>query len=191
MSGPQFSIIIPTYERAAVVPAAIRSVLAQTDPDFELLVVDDGSTDDIAGVVAAFDDERVALHRRPHAGVSATRNAGVALARGEFVVFLDSDDELLPDALAQFRAAAHDRCDLVLAGWVQASADRRNWRTRLPSGADGRGDGREVGEVRDVRGGFLPGAFAVRTEVLRTAGGYDEELRFGENSALAWRSGSC
>ncbi len=95
------SVIIPTYNRGPVVGRALASVLAQTRGNLEALVVDDGSTDDTAARMSGVDDPRVRYVRRPHAGVSATRNAGVALASGQLIAFLDSDDLWKPDKLAR------------------------------------------------------------------------------------------
>ncbi|MDQ7782108.1 MAG: glycosyltransferase [Desulfomonilaceae bacterium] len=97
---PHVSVIIPTYNRAHVLGRAIRSVLTQTYRDFELIVVDDGSTDDTAGL-QALRDGRVTLVRQANRGVSAARNAGIRRSRGALLAFLDSDDEWLPDKLAR------------------------------------------------------------------------------------------
>lgn len=94
---PTFSVIIPTHNRAHLLPRAIRSVLAQTLPDFELIIVDDGSTDETPAIVEEFDDPRIRYVRRSSAsGVSAARNCGIRQSRGEFVAFLDDDDEYAP-----------------------------------------------------------------------------------------------
>jgi glycosyltransferase involved in cell wall biosynthesis len=95
---PRVSVIIPTYNRAGFIGEAIQSVLDQTCTDWELIVVDDGSTDETAQVVAQF-GERVTYVYQDNAGVSAARNAGLATARGELVSFLDSDDRMLPHNL--------------------------------------------------------------------------------------------
>jgi glycosyltransferase involved in cell wall biosynthesis len=91
---------MPAYNRAGVIGRAVRSVLAQTMADFELVVIDDGSTDDTAAVVAAFSDPRIRLLRlERNAGLSHARNEGIRAVRARFVAFLDSDDEWLPAAL--------------------------------------------------------------------------------------------
>jgi glycosyltransferase involved in cell wall biosynthesis len=92
------SVVIPTYNRAALLPAAIASVRAQAHPALELIVVDDGSTDDTAAVLQARDDVDVFV-RQTNAGPAAARNAGIRRARGEWIGFLDSDDVWTPDAL--------------------------------------------------------------------------------------------
>jgi glycosyltransferase involved in cell wall biosynthesis len=97
------SVIIPTYNRAAIVPASIESVLKQSWKNVEIIVVDDGSTDDTRRVVEAYGAPVRYLHQR-NAGVSAARNLGFANARGEFIALLDSDDQYLPWKLdAQIR----------------------------------------------------------------------------------------
>jgi len=96
---PVVSVIIPTFDRAPWVGEAITSVLAQTYPHLELIVVDDGSHDATPAVVRACGPELTYI-RQAHAGVSAARNRGVEIARGELVAFLDSDDLWLPGKLA-------------------------------------------------------------------------------------------
>jgi glycosyltransferase involved in cell wall biosynthesis len=99
-TGPAVSVVLPTYNRAPLLGRAIRSVLGQTYADFEVIVVDDGSTDGTAGVVAAFGDPRVSYVRLArNSGASAARNAGIRVARGKFLAFQDSDDEWLPAKL--------------------------------------------------------------------------------------------
>jgi glycosyltransferase involved in cell wall biosynthesis len=102
---PAVSVILPTYNRSTVLPRAVRSALAQTYPDFELIIVDDGSSDDTAAVVRALADPRIVYLPRPHGGAAAAENAGLARARGQFIGFLDDDDEWLPGKLAAQMAA--------------------------------------------------------------------------------------
>lgn len=102
---PVFSIVLATYNRADRISRAIDSVLAQTDPDWELLVVDDGSSDATEAIVAPYTrDRRVLWIPRPHAGVWTAKNAGAAEARGRWITFLDSDDAFTPAHLAERRA---------------------------------------------------------------------------------------
>ena len=98
MSRPTISVIIAVYNGGLTIRRAIESVLAQTYPAHELIVVDDGSTDGTAAVVAQFGD-RIRYIRQPNAGVSAARNAGAAAATGEWLAFLDADDWYYPDRL--------------------------------------------------------------------------------------------
>lgn len=96
------SVIIPLYNKGQIIERTIKSVLYQTYPHFELIIVDDGSTDNSVEVVRQFDDNRIRLFQQPNAGPSAARNTGVRYAQTDWIVFLDGDDELLPDALKHF-----------------------------------------------------------------------------------------
>jgi glycosyltransferase involved in cell wall biosynthesis len=95
------SVIIPLYNKAPYIQRALNSVLAQTLRDFELIVVDDGSTDIGGEIVARCSDPRVRLIRQKNAGPGAARNRGLGEAQGELVAFLDADDEWLPEFLAR------------------------------------------------------------------------------------------
>lgn len=93
------SVVIPTYNRSASVYNAILSVLSQTYRDLELIVVDDGSTDNTYQILMNFHDSRLRLVRQDHQGVAAARNYGVSLAQGDYIAFLDSDDVWMPHKL--------------------------------------------------------------------------------------------
>lgn len=102
---PVFSIVMPAYNAERTIGAAIRSALAQTRPDFELLIVDDGSTDSTADIVRSFgDDPRVVLIPSENQGPAVARNLALAQARGSYVSLLDSDDLYLPTYLAEVEA---------------------------------------------------------------------------------------
>jgi glycosyltransferase involved in cell wall biosynthesis len=95
-----FSIIIPSYNRANHLPKAIESVLAQSFTDWELIIVDDGSTDNTREIVASYNDPRIKYIYQENAERSAARNNGVRNAKGEWICFLDSDDTFCEDHLA-------------------------------------------------------------------------------------------
>jgi GT2 family glycosyltransferase len=96
----QVSVIVPLYNKAAHVTRCLESISRQTFPDFEIIVVDDGSTDNSAGIARAFGDPRCRVFTQPNAGPGAARNRGAAEAAGELLAFLDADDEWLPDYLS-------------------------------------------------------------------------------------------
>lgn len=128
------SIILPTYNRADSLPTAIRSVLNQTHKDFELIVVDDGSTDATETVLAAQRDPRIRILRHPvNRGVAAARNTGIAAATAEVLAFIDSDDvwdeEKLASQLEIFeRYPAVGESSLTGAGPPRLSSLNRMYR---------------------------------------------------------------
>ena len=113
MDAPRVSVLIPCYNAGVFLAQAIQSVLAQTFQDFEIVVVDDGSTDDSAAVAKGFDAVRYVC--KPHSGISATRNMAIAQAKGEFLAFLDADDLWHPEKLQKQVAHldANPQCQLV------------------------------------------------------------------------------
>lgn len=118
---PRVSVVVPVYNGAELVGRAIRSVLAQTFPDFELIVVDDGSTDNLAKALEQFPDLRLRrLRHTRNRGAAAARNTGIRKARGAYIAFLDSDDEWLPEMLDRQHArleASRREGSLALTGF--------------------------------------------------------------------------
>lgn len=116
---PFFSVIIPTFNRASLLQKAINSVLSQQFDDWELIVVDDGSTDNTAAVVRAIDDPRVRYVYQTNAERCAARNNGIAHALGRYICFLDSDDYYLPQRLTLLYNTLEDRsfpCQMFYTG---------------------------------------------------------------------------
>jgi glycosyltransferase involved in cell wall biosynthesis len=122
------SLVMPTFNRRATIGRAIASVRAQTHADWELVVVDDGSTDGTASLVAGSGDPRVRYVRLPrNVGPAAARNRGIDEARGDFLGMLDSDDELVPSALATLLGALSDvspRLDAISCNCLDARTRR-------------------------------------------------------------------
>lgn len=186
---PTISVIIPTYNHAETLPRAIDSVLAQTFEGFELLVVDDGSTDDTADVVAAYDDDRVRyVAHETNRGASVARNTGIERARGEFMAFLDSDDEWLPTKLERQLSCLRRRSDEWIGAYCEArfalsgnTGPVRNllgrWLSagREPIRKEG---GQEL--IKDIMTDRLHthagSSLLVRSEAVRAIGGFDESF---------------
>jgi glycosyltransferase involved in cell wall biosynthesis len=134
---PKISVVLPVHNRADVLPRAIQSVVEQELKDFELIVVDDGSSDDSATVAESFADERIRLIRlERNRGGNVARNEGIRAAKAPLIAFLDSDDRYLPNKLARVVAEFERRSDLDLLvdsfikmqppGSRKAEAVRRN-----------------------------------------------------------------
>lgn len=123
---PRVSILIPCYNASATVERAVDSALAQTFGDLEVIVADDGSTDASLAVLERYrGDARVSIHAEPHRGGNGTRNRLLELARGEFVQFLDADDELDPEKVEACLAAFGEDVDVVFTDREICTGDTR------------------------------------------------------------------
>lgn len=182
--SPFFSVVIPVYNRADALGRAIRSVLEQSERDFEIVVVDDGSKDEPGRVVEAFGDARIRFLRQDNRGGGAARNAGIDLARGRFVAFLDSDDVYLPTHLAAMRALLEGTTDTV--GYARIVVDRGQGRTFLkPPRAIRPGEHMATYLLCDR--GFVPTiTLAIARETARRVR-YHEDLRAAEDTDFAIR----
>lgn len=108
-STPLFSIVVPTYNRATLVAQAIESILRQSNPDFEAIIVDDGSTDDTLVRLSRFTDPRLRIFSKENGERGAARNFGASKSMGEYINFLDSDDVLFPNHLSVAREVIDER----------------------------------------------------------------------------------
>lgn len=124
VTAPEFTVVIPTYNYGAFLKRAVDSVHAQTGPTREILVIDDGSTDDTPAVAARL-AAKITYIRQPNSGVAVARNAGIERARGRYILFLDADDRLTDNALEHFQQAAIDHPEAVtlLGGYRSIGSD--------------------------------------------------------------------
>ena len=111
MSIKMISVVIPLYNKEASIAQSLKSVLSQEYDDFEVVIVDDGSTDGSVAVVEAINDPRIRLIKQENGGPSKARNTGVKNAKGEWILFLDADDEMLPEALEFFSEKIQKNAD--------------------------------------------------------------------------------
>jgi glycosyltransferase involved in cell wall biosynthesis len=185
---PTVSIIIPTYNRAHVLSRAIQSVLAQTYQDFELIIVDDGSTDDTERLVKSFNSEKIRYIRHiENKGPAAARNNGIQSAKGDYIAFQDSDDEWMPQKLEkQMRAfeTAPPEVGVVYTG-SYIIKNNRKWvapHGGLPPPKDG-----DI-FFSQLKGRFvLPSATVIKGECFARAGTFDERFFPIEDSELFLR----
>lgn len=181
MGEGKVSVVVAAYNAAAFLARAVESVLGQTVPVLEVLVVDDASEDDTPAVAAALARRQAQVlyvRREKNGGVSAARNEGIIRARGEWVAFLDADDAWLPEKLARQLAALGRRPDAAWAycdGW-HADAALRPTRHRLSDGLGCTSEGRTY--PRLLAGEFVwPSTTIFRRQVFEAVGLFDEGLR--------------
>lgn len=129
------SIIIPAYNAASVLPRCLDSILVQTYKDFEIIVVDDGSSDDTSIILAQYasKDNRIHPIQAKNNGASVARNRGLDLAKGDYIVFCDSDDMVSPDWLSKFMSC-HDKADLISQGYVKSNGKKNCLSTKKYKG---------------------------------------------------------
>jgi len=177
---PEVSVIIPTYNRRAMLIEAVDSVLAQSNRAFELIVIDDGSTDDTAGHLAGL-AKTIRIERIEHRGAAAARNRGVALARAPLIAFLDSDDLWAPTKLERQLGfmRANPGCAISQTGeiWI------RNGRRVNP----GNRHRKRAGDILidSLRTCLISmSAVMMRTELFRSIGCFDEMMEAAEDYDL-------
>lgn len=174
---PTVSAIIPTYNRAHLVGRAIKSALAQTWQDLELIIVDDGSNDNTESLVNSFDDPRIRyIRHNVNRGVAAARNTGIKAAKGEYLAFLDSDDEWMTDKLERqlnvFKTSDLPHLGAVTCGLVHMDDGDDQGRPVIPRA---RGWIFEKLLGREIRISFTP-TFLVRHNPESPLALFDESL---------------
>jgi len=192
-TSPTISAIIPAYNSAPYVGQAIASVRAQTHAVDEIIVVDDGSVDETPEVIGGLGED-VRCIRQENAGPSAARNRGVAEAGGEFIAFLDADDQWTPEKTRHQLAALERHPELALVAGDMAEIDV-DGRIVVPSVLEKHAIRDGFAELQGapipdalamlVRINFIPtGTVLVRRKAIEEAGGFPEEIRYGEDLAL-------
>lgn len=184
MSTPLFSVVIPVYNRANVLKDALASVLVQNCQDFEIIVVDDGSSDDPKKIIDGLGDARIRFVRQENRGASAARNAGIDLAQGRYIAFLDSDDQFLPHHLqAMQRLLANEP---GACGYARILMDRGNGRTFAKPPRALR-DGENMAEYLLCDRGFVPTITLVVEREMAKRVRYDERVGLGDDKDFAIR----
>jgi glycosyltransferase involved in cell wall biosynthesis len=179
MSEPAFSVVVAAYNAERTLRQTITSVLNQTRPDFELVVVDDGSSDRTAELTERFEDPRVRLVRQANGGTAAARNTGISNSRAPLIALLDSDDLWLPSYLETMGAVLESDEGAALAytdAWVLDDTSGRVSRTSAAASANPPerppDDPRKLLKLL-LRGNFVFTSTTFRREVIEEAGGFD------------------
>lgn len=178
------SVIIPLYNKEISIGRAIESVLAQQYSHFELLVIDDGSTDQSFHQATVFSDPRVHLIRQTNQGVSAARNAGMRRARGEYLCFLDADDQYLPEFLSHIVTLIELKPDAALYSCSFNIIDESGHQLQLASTFASAFAGQIndfFAAYRQNRSLICASSFAIRKELLQSIGGFPVGVRIGED----------
>jgi glycosyltransferase involved in cell wall biosynthesis len=185
MSEPLISVIIPAYNYAATLPRAVESVLRQLhDAPAELIVIDDGSTDDtqqvVAGLLAKYPDGFRPIHKE-NGGLSSVRNRGIREAKGDYLMFLDADDEMAPGALAALKQhiAENPFTRMVIGGHCSVTEDGRR-REHLPAALPEQPLDRLRAYLLGKRIALSNGACAMHRDVF-SRGNYPERFRSAED----------
>ena len=191
----QFSVIIPLYNKAHYIRRAIKSVLSQKHNDFEIIVVDDGSTDEGLSIVKKYRNSKILVFHQDNMGVSAARNCGIKLARGEFIAFLDADDEWSPDFLVSI-----DRLiKLFPGGGIYATGYQFNLGKSMikkPVISNFRVKGNWRGYLTNYFANTLKDSIisassaVVPSDVFRNIGYFPENIDFGEDLEM-WFDIAC
>ncbi len=185
ITEPLVSAIIPTYNRAHIICEAVDSVLTQTYPNIEVIVVDDGSKDDTLVRLQQYGD-RIRVVSQANAGPAAARNRGIAAARGDLIAFLDSDDIWLPIKIERQvalmrRAGATVPCCLCNIMMKWNSGDRASFAIASLKPSAQEGVWLNADEVLATRFVLFNQGIVIRREVLEKIGGFDEKIRYLED----------
>ena len=176
--NPLVSVIVPAYNAAPWIQGSVRSVLAQTHEHIEVIVVNDGSTDDTLARVLAIDDRRLRVVDQANAGVSAARNMGLAIAKGDHICFMDADDAMLPENIAmKLRALEEHGVDWVYGDLIICDADL------VPTGATQTGTDDDV--IRTVLLGAKTAVPTPCSNVLARRHCFDQGVRLDEHLSNA------
>ncbi len=176
-SGPRVSVIVPCFNHGHFLADAIESVLGQTYGNIELIVVDDGSTDDTALVARAFGDKLRYVHQA-NRGLSGARNTGIQAASGDFLLFLDSDDCIETELIARVIQAATEHPDghIFHAGWHYIGRSRELQNTVRATPIDG-----DAVESLLQGNRFPPCAVVIARNMVDRVGEFKDDLRAGED----------
>lgn len=172
---PAISIITPAFNRASFLKRMIKSVLRQSFQQWELIILDDGSTDNTEKVVRSFDDPRISYLYFKHTGAGDKRNEGIRRAKSPYITFLDSDDEALPNWLEKINRKILKNFSLISCGYERIRLKSKD--VILPQ---------EMGDLH-IKINFKSGTLCIQKKMLQEVGGFDPQLESGLNTDFILR----
>lgn len=177
MPEPVISCIIPTFNRASLIKEAIKSTITQTYTNWELIIIDDSSTDNTENIVQSYicKDNRIKYFKNPRKGGAAARNFGLSKAIGEYIAFLDDDDINLPHRFeSQIQAALKSQSGFIVSGYEirERKSDKTRAKVKL--------------ELKGVGVGF-PSRWLIKKELLEIVYGFDEEFPSMQDIEISYR----
>ena len=176
------SIIMPVYNSSSYIVQSVRQILSQPLYDIELLLVDDGSTDESASICDAYaaNDERIRVLHEPHSGVAHSRQVGLEAAKGVYILYVDADDQVEPDMIADmYQEAVTQKADMVICDYRELTYDGEVYRKQEPTALSGEAI------LEDILLGKLYGALwnkMMRREwLMKTKASFPQELTMRED----------
>lgn len=176
---PLFSVIIPVFNRESFVCSTLATIMKQKFKDFEIILVDDGSTDDVKTKLSSYIDSRaIKYYYQTNAGVSAARNKGASFSQAKYLIFLDSDDSVNENWLSDYATMiSKHNPDIIYCG-INRMKD--NLLLEYTDPTNPFKDGKSFGNV-------IPGSFCIKKIFFENIGRYDEQITYGENTELGFR----
>lgn len=182
LTTPKISVLLSVYNGGQTIEQAVRSILTQTFEDFELIVINDGSTDSTFSLLEKFQDSRVVIQNISQRGLTKALNAGLARCRGEFVARIDADDIALPNRFEQQVAFLnkHQTVGMVGTGYEVLTENGLRKQATVPLLETDS----EIKQVLPKLNPFHHGSVMIRRQILSEAGGYDESFKLAQDYEL-------
>lgn len=187
--SPRFSVIIPTYNRAESILETLDSCFAQSFTDFEIVVVDDGSSDTTLDVLHAIEDTRLVVVSQENAGPAAARNHGMRQANGQYIAFLDSDDTWYPQFLSAANEVLEEQGDVLIYGPIVVDRGVGRYWVKPERALE---NDESIYDFIYVHGGFIQTSTVVIPRALGEQIQWEESVTYGDNDQFAidcWRTG--
>ena len=182
-----FSVIIPLYNKELSICNTIKSVLNQTFQNFELLIINDGSTDKSLLVTQSFKDQKIRIINKQNGGVSSARNLGIKESKNEYIVFLDADDYWFPNCLEEFAKLIIRYADAKVFCTGHMLTDKQNHSTNRSYYIKDLYMANAISMATNTYAAVCTGCIAISKDCFEKVGGFDEKLTHGEDGDMWYR----